>query len=369
MKSNRIKSICVILCLTFFALACSTSVNKKHLRVFEEFPEIIELQGKPIKTGEEKYNPLLMGLKDHLLVICDIENDPYFHVYALPEFEYLGNFGQQGKGPSEFQNPLFWGQFEKSERKKIWVFDGNSLTFSLIDVLDAIHNENYKAETNLVLPNEAVEAIIVLRMEENSLLGSGAFFHGEFFVYDTKTNQIQWIAQNTDYNNSFRQLLETTNEYYDLSTLKQGITKIKPDQSRFVKALVSAPVMDVYKPDGKLEFTIIQKDFELPASNEKEIDITKSWYENIFLTDSYIYALNRNCALEQYSLEECNDAEIHVFNWSGEPVALFRLNEGIGLAAPFVIDEVNKKIYTVNPRDENHLFSAFDFSHNAFLVN
>lgn len=352
--------------LVFFAFSCSPGRDLEQLRFFEGFPEVIELQGTPVITGDEKYNPLLIGLKDKLLVICDVDNAPHFHVYQMPEFTYLGNFGQQGRGPSEFQNPLFWGQFEKSERVKMWIYDVNSLSLSLVDVLAALHDASYKAETSFVLPNEAYEAFIVLKMAGKNFIGSGAFFQGEFLKFDSEKKHIQWIAQNTHYNKGFRQLIETNTDFSNLLTLKQGITKIKPDQSRFAKALVYAPIIDVYKPDGNLEFTIIRKEFELPVLDDREIENTRAWYENIFLTDSFIYALNRNCTVGQYSFDECNDVEIHVFNWNGEPVALLRLNEGIGLAAPFVVDETNKKIYTVHPHDENHLFSVFDFSQHAF---
>jgi len=369
MKSNRIKSICVIFVIVFSAFACTRGLEQEHLRVFENFPEVIDLHGTPVMTGDEKYNPLLMGLKDNLLVVCDVENGPHFHVYALPEFEYLGNFGQQGRGPSEFQSPFFWGQFEKGERVKIWVYDPNNVTLSLIDVLDALNDERFKTDTCFVLPNEAYEAINVMKIGGNNLTGNGAFFNGEFFKYDTETDKIQWIAKNTNYNKGFRQLLETSNDFGQL-TLKQGFAKIKPDQSRYAKALVYAPIIDVYKPDGVLEFSIILNDFEIPNFNEEEFSLkTRGWYGNIFLTDSFIYAINRNCTLEQYSLNECDDAEIHVFNWKGEPVVLFRLNEGIAPSAAFVVDEENKKIYTVNPRDEKHLFSVFDFSQHSFIAN
>jgi hypothetical protein len=47
----------------------------------------------------------------------------------------------------------------------------------------------------------------------------------------------------------------------------------------------------------------------------------------------------------------CNSVEIYCFDWSGNPIKNFQLNESIGMLSPFAVDEENKNIYIVSPKD------------------
>jgi hypothetical protein len=342
-----------------FLFSCSFKRDDLHLKETEKFPQSVNLTGTSVKTEYDDYNPLLMGLQDSLLIIGDIENSPYFHVYKIPAFTYLGNFGKEGRGPFEFQNPVFWGQFAHTDRPKIWIYQMSNFKLSLVDVFDALQNKEYEADLTFTMPFEANEANNIMVMNDDAFIASGPNYLGEFLIYKLHEKPDEWIAYRKVYGKELQDLMEKNEKYIDV--LKQGVTKMKPDQTRFVKVHMYAPIIDVYIADGTHEFTILLKNFKLPLFRNGVFDPeTSGWYENVFLTDQRIYALNRNCNLKQYNEYSCNDAEIHVFNWSGDPLVIYKLNEGIAPAAPFAVDEKNNKVYTVNPGIDDGVFRIFD---------
>lgn len=359
MKSKHNPILSCLLLLSCFFFACSPRYDNDNLRVFRTFQVVKNLHGKQVQTEILNYNPLLMGLKDSVLVVCDVENSPYFHIYSLPGFEYLGNFGQEGKGPSEFQNPLFWGQFQNTEALKMWVYEMNTFSLSLLDIEKSLTSELFDADSVYSVPAELHDANNVMITPENVLIGSGPFQQGEFFIYNPLQEHTQWIAHRTDYGSQEHSLFKGNLD--DIDVLKQGVAKIKPDGSHFVKALVYLPVIDVYRSDGEHRFSLVLNDYHLPVFNNGSFENqTNVWYENVFLSDNYIYALNRNCNMQHYFGGKCNDAEIHVFNWEGEAVSKYSLNEGIAPAAPFAVDESNNRVYTVNLVDYEPEYRVFD---------
>lgn len=359
---NRKIHLCVMLFFTTFAVSCTTGLRNNNLQIVEDFPVTFNLHRTTIFTENSNYNPLMMGLKDSILVVVDIENSPYFHVYKVPEFHYIGNFGTQGRGPFEFENPVFWGQFHSGESIQIWVYEMNGLKLSLIDVFGALQNSDYLAEKEYVAPPEFYESNNIMIMSDDLKVGSGAMEQGEFIISNGNEEKIGWVGFNVQYDNHLSNFLKVNSD--DLDVLKQGVTKIKPDRSRFVKVHVYLPVIDVYHPDATLDFSIqLKESTDLPAFNNGVFDPqTKGWYENVFLTERYIYALNRNCELQNYHINECHHAEIHVFDWVGNAVAIYKLNEGIAQGAPFVVDEKNQKIYTINFKNSDDFFVAFDIN-------
>ena len=359
----RVVSYCVLLCL----FSCSSNHSPKNIRLVKGFPVSSNLIGSKASVENSNFNPLLLGLKDSLLVVCDIENSPHFHVFTLPGLEYSGAFGRMGRGPFEFENPLFWGQFSNTERIKIWVYEMNRLTLSLIDVYNALQDDQYTAEKVISLPPQVDDASNFLVLNDSTLIGSGLFAQNEFVIYCREQEQLNWIPININYAEGLKTFLERNTSYSEF--LKQGVFKIKPDNTRFVKSHVYFPVIDVYNASGVLEFTIqLSGKSVVPLFDEGTFDPqTKAWYENIFLTDHFIYALNRNCNIQQYANNECNNSEIHVFDWMGAPIVKYNLNEMIAPGSPFVVDEKNQKIYIVSFVDPDEFFHVFDISLTPFL--
>lgn len=350
--------------ILFGLYSCIDRGNRESMVIIKQFPETVSLVGKTVNEIRSNFNPFQMGLHEDLLVFCDWENSLHFHLYQVPDFQYIGSFGQQGRGPGEFMDPVFWGQFENRDSEMMWVYQIYSNLFTLVDINESLLNQASQPEVIISVPSEAQEAVNIISLNDSVVLGSGYATDGEFFYFNHKSKTMQWQPFRTTYTRNITSFFQANHEY--ISTLKQGITKIKPDKTRFVKAMVYMPLIDVYKANGEHDFSILLRDFSMPDFNQGRFDPSGSgWYENIFLTDKHIYAINRNCRIQQYIDGECIDTEIHVFDWQGQPVIKYKLNEGIAPASPFVVDEEHQKIYIVNFKDSDDFFRVFDKGKNT----
>jgi hypothetical protein len=133
---------------------------------------------------------------------------------------------------------------------------------------------------------------------------------------------------------------------------KRGIIKAKPDKSRFVKVYNFVPIIRVFDDNSNVLFTIKKTNVEKPKIVSENFSLeNRAYFSNVYTTDNYIYVLNQNCKIEDVIYNNCNSVEIYCFDWSGNPIKNFQLNESIGMLSPFAVDEENKNIYIVSPKD------------------
>ncbi|MDI3527567.1 MAG: hypothetical protein PWR03_1750, partial [Tenuifilum sp.] len=75
------------------------------------------------------------------------------------------------------------------------------------------------------------------------------------------------------------------------------------------------------------------------------------YYTDLFLSSKYIYALNS--AITQTDLSKENDtrySEVQVFTYTGDPIALYKLDHFIG---SFTVDEENGIIWGISMPKED----------------
>ncbi len=355
----KINILIAILSLLLISGGCSEIHQRDSLHIIVDFPETRSLQGSPIPEIRKDFYSMQMGIADSMLIFCDWESSPHFHVYQLPSFTYGGSFGIGGKGPNELLDPLFWSQVEKGNAKGVWVYQMNKRNICLIDVEAALNDSGYQIIKEIGLPVETDMCVNVLALHDDIFVGSGISDRGEFFIYDAAKDDLQWKEFCVDYGTKVNSFINKNPEM--ISHIKQGIMKMKPDQSLFVKSFVYLPIIDIYDAKSNLMRTIMLGDYAVPEIRNNEFE-SSSWayYENIFLTDQYIYALYRNCNLGEYREGLGYNTEVHVYNWEAHPVIRYKLNEGIAPAAPFVVDEKNERIYTLNPMVEEEFYKYFE---------
>jgi len=342
--------------------SCSdTNCNIPEKR-FNEFPKVISLTGRNIPEIKNDFFALQMGLKDSLLIFCDYENSPHFHIYELPGFKSIGSFGSQGKGPNDIDYPVFWGQIEKTENSYlIWFFQSNLMKQTCIDINKYLNSDKSIPEKTFEMPPEMDASINVLKLNDSVLIGTGPDAKGEFFIYNSNSDYFEWQSFNLcGIDDIFLEKLKSNNL---LSEYKMGKIKIKPDESKFVKSYIYLPVISVYNNNAELLFSIKNEQFDLPEiENNIFSQESNIYYTNIFLTDSFIYALNQNCSLMY--MGKSKDVEIDVFDWNGNAVCRYKLNEGIVASGAFAVDEPNNMIYTINPKNDNSYYSKFQINTN-----
>ena len=349
----------ISLCLPI--ASCSNSgFQRDNIISYSNFPKTVELIGKTIPNISDSLYPQSINLYDNKIILCDYQSDPHFFIYEAPVFQYLGSFGKQGKGPTDIHDPVVWNQIENN---KIGVYQINLMKFAFYDLDESLENKSKtKAINPTYMPPEINDAVNIVSLKNEIYVGSGINASGEFFIYDKKNKDLKWKPFLDDFDIQFTQKLI---DYEITSDYKRGMIKVKPDKSHFVKSHMYLPIIDVYDDKSNLKFTISLDKLTEPILDSHIKGISgdaKAYYTNCFLTDNYIYALNRNCSWSEYNSDQCNDVEIHVFDWNGKAIVNYHLNEGIGPLSPFVVDEVNNKIYTIYPKSEESYFSSFNLN-------
>jgi len=346
-------------------LGCHSRVEK-IVKQYNSFPVVKSLHSSKISGIRNDFYTHMMGIKDSILVFCINENSPHFQIYKLPEFKFIGSFGIEGYGPTDISTPVFWGQFSSDKEScKMWFFQLELMRLTQIDLFDYLEDDESIPVKEIELPPEIDMSVNVISVNDSILVGTGYQAKGAFFIYNTSEESLRWKQFPLRYDEDIiNDLFSETNLIDDYNL---GIIKIKPDGTRFVKANIYRPTIDVYNAELEMVLTIENKAFEYPVLDKKRLSFvpeTNIYYSNIFLSDTYIYALYYNCTQQAMNTNTCNSVEVHVFNWEGNPICNYLLNEGIHPSGSFVVDEMNNKIYTIFPKNSEHYYSQFDLNEN-----
>ncbi len=351
-------SLCFILAFTLFS--CKQAGTRQLVKVVDDFPENYSLNSLPTNISTNYY-PMMLTVVDTLLLICDTENEPFFHIYNLKYFEHISSFGEWGHGPSDFADPVFWHQFViKDSTFYIWIFELNNLTLKKISLSEAIDN-NIPGSipfSRILLPAETFTTSCVLVINDSMVVGTGHEARGEFFVFDIRSEQLSWKPFIKDLPESiWKQLVSEglLNEY------KLGTMSAKADGSKFIRTYIYNPIVDVYDSSFERIFSIKTGNPQIPSINRqnKQFDKhTRIFYIGSFATNEYIYLLNANCTLNDYLKGDCSSFILEKFDWKGNPIAKFSLNERVFATGSFAIDVSRNRLLTINP----------DFEHEAIRV-
>jgi len=351
------RSFILFLCLASL-LSCEN--DKENIKYYKKFKNNFSLKGETIANISDSIYPQSIDIYKDKLIFADYSSNPHFYAYQLPDFKFLAKFGDPGDGPTDFESPVIWNQIENG---KIGIYQMNKMLFDFYDIEDLLKGEINKNQLNPVyMPPEVNDAVNVINLKDNIYIGSGSYSKGEFFVYNSITKNLYWKDYIEIFDDAY---LNKINEYDLLPELKLGIIKIKPDKSMFVKTNIYNPLVYVFDNNMDLKFTIANQNLKPPVLDDGKKSFsseTKMYYTNCYLTDKFIYTVYRNCSLEEYNNYECNNVEIHAFDWEGKPISKYYLNEGIAPMSSFVIDEQRLKIYTINPKTEDSYYSIFDMN-------
>jgi hypothetical protein len=343
--------------------SCSDDNKRSNIVYNYDFPIEKSLKGESLKEINNDFFPLFMEIKDSLMVFCDYETSPYLHVYSLPHLKHLGSFGNSGSGPNDILDPVIWGQiYNVDDSYKMWIYQMNIMKFIYIDLLESLNSNKVIPEKTVYLPPEVGANVNVISLKNDNIIGTGIEAQGEYFIFNPKDTTFNWKPFIYDFDDKYKTELINSDL---LSLLKLGTIKAKPNDTLFVKSFMFYPIIDIYDINSNLILSIVNDNYEMPKINLKSSQFGENstmYYANIFLTDEYIYALNLNCTLSEYSNNNYDDVLIDVFNWKGKSVCSYKLNEGIIQTGAFSVDEKNNKIYITNPKSEFDYYTVFDIN-------
>jgi hypothetical protein len=313
---------------------------------------------KPISKSEicidSTFNPHFIYVNADTLISCNIENEIHFQLHKLNNYKLLREFGIQGNGPTDLNDPLFWDQvFNTAKGTEILVYQMNSMKLSRINISRPSQGKNVELIQNIELPAAVGSNINIIKLG-NNVFGIGIEALGNFFIFNIDDNTLKWKKFSIEFDEN---LYPQQQQNYIESMLNYGTIKAKPDNSGFVKSYLFEPLLEIYDKKGNLLKKIICSKINNPVydNNTEQFEpSTKVYYANVYAGNKYIYALNLNSTLEEFGNNKTKHCFIDVYDFSGKAIKRLSIDEGVNQSATFTVDEKNKRIYTLS---QNHEFN------------
>lgn len=323
--------------LLFLSLIISFSCNRQDARnilIINSFPKEQNIIGE---SHEIFISPQFMGICDTLLFIINNKKENIVNVFNSTNLSFIGSFGNRGKGPNEYMSAQFYGQYTIDNKGiNVWIMDGNSRKLHLINVEESLktNNSTQPIKEKFLTRNTGFERS-VFYINDSLIIGSSQSSNGHLYLYNPILDEIKWTK--------FYPELETENEE-TFGLLWLDMNSLKPDGSKIACAFYSFNRIDIYSTDGKFEFSVTYNPDNLPEIIPKEelvdSDQNKVFYLDVYSTNNYIYALYCNSTSDNLYNSDFK-SEIHVFNWNGDPVSIYRSDIAFDR---IVVDEKNKII-------------------------
>lgn len=355
---NAFYSIC-ILCL-FSCTRNSTIISDK---VIDKFPLVSTLQETTLKVPPILLSPSNMCIVDSFLVVTQRRKDTIFTIFSLPNCEYLLSFGTRGRGPNEFnlsfENVTLGTVPGKSSSFAVGNNMNNIQYYKINDILQNNFTP-YKIEE---LPNELNGFRAIIYLADSVIYGAPYQGNMHLFKYKSEDKKLE---QFREYPENFPLLYpEVKREVFGC------FMAVKPDNSKFILAYnfmgkieifdlkKDKPILISYKGFPSLEEnTGLNSTSQFMASNPDRI----IFCEGIVATNKYIYARVLNDKYSKvYTSKGPNRAfvpEIHVFDWSGNPILKIRLEN---YYSQYNIDMDDHYLYTLDDNVEN-IIKRFDLT-------
>ena len=350
--------------------SCSTD-KKETLLEDQPLVKIIEVTKFPVTIDLRSNldsvhisNPLykirkMISTKDHLVFMNSEE--PLFSVYDALTAKYVGNFGFAGKGPLDLEFDGINASSFKSYRDNFLITDMSRIRVLSIDQKKGsqlLTDNDVKVLKNAKKAADAGFFNNAFLANDNMIFTTDMFTKKHFVYIDLETGE---QGDTIDFPDFHPEIPYTA--YHHLYTSR---TSPSLDKGRFVLAYGRFPVLRVYdlkkgsytqinvKPENKQK-TDIQADAQ--GKSIQGIGLF-TYYENIVVSEKFIYAKYQEGSFErkvngEYESLNHTGAEIHVFDWNGNPVKKLLLPDWVN---PYTITQNDEFIYFFHPENENYLY-------------
>ena len=323
-----------IIIILFFCISCKKDKTIK----FPVFKKETSLKGEVLFEEDTNFYDIgnILFSKGYM-ILERIRSSPKFLVYDKINNKFIKGYGAIGKGPNEFLSPE--QQVITSNGNLLaWITDFYKNELVLLDInTDGASEENTQILKRVKFP-ENISYLKQSFVTKDSLLVGGlsdVSLYGRFVSYDLVSKEVRFFGELPDVRRN-SQLKET---------LYGFVSAIRPDQSRYAVAMHYFNRIEIYDSQGKMLSTIGESLDRAGKISNKDIEKQNltDYYTDIIATNQYIFALKLG-ALEKSFAEE-KEVYVEVFDWEGNPVYQFILQE---YAQGIAYDGDNKELYSIN---------------------
>ncbi len=316
--------------------ACESDDNK--VTIISSFPKNTLPDIAVIKTAPVLFAPEEMFIIDNQIWVFQSQKDTLFDVFELPDCNYLFSTGQKGRGPNDFIFPI--GNTIQLTNEGFSILDMNIVKFIKPQPDGSLNiTHSVKAFNNI-----SVNGFILLNDSLNCAFtgcGDGSKSNYEYQIKNVHTNEVIEFSDYPNLTDKEYEGDERCQIYYKNLTANFKKGKFAAFYSFF-------KYFRIFTTEGFLEKQIYVKIPPYKSNNVEDWTKRMVYYGPPISTNQYIYA-------------PCMGNEIQVWDWSGNPIIRYSLNQTF---RTFTVCENTNKIYLISAKEENEnkIFS-FNLSH------
>ena len=311
-------------------------------------PEPTLLKGEVICASDSIGVPVKLEKVQSYLVLLDAHVKTPVHVIHAQTGKYLRKLGSYGKGPGEFTGPWSFDRRSPSS-SKFWIYDLPLRRMTLLDLEKAFRN----GPAN----RDYVEDIVVLQSEGtplsplwlgDTLIVSPGLFSGGRLAFFSPNGAL--IREAGAVPPGPREIPVTVRQHAYQSTMKANA-----DRNILVLANRFSDRLEFYKSNGEKLFDVRgDKMFDpvyevgvnvlgdpIMKTNEK----LRYGYIDVDTSGEFIYALYSGRKRSDFSGMASWGDTIHVFNWSGKLLYIYKLDRD---AISIAIDDEKRTLYAAS---------------------
>lgn len=327
MTKTPIPSILIFAISALMLVSCRFNTEPVE---FRKFPAEYNLKHKFIEL-EEHYIHARLHLYDSLIFLTNTPENPYqIHVYDN-EFQYIKFTGLVGAGPGEISNPFFAAVDDSSS--SLWFLDMGKQVFFRFCIDSILNRPVYFPGTYVPVPPNTFGITQYYVFDERT------FSYSDFNVSPLMISYIDMHGMVKD-----SILLNNLPENFHHSTqgtfLNTFLYQHHPSMNKIVLLHRFSDMMVIIDNKGTVLHTRQGPDMITQIPDGRNLNQI-STYDDLQVDEDFIFGLYRGTTVFDENLKINYPGSIHVFNWSGEPVA--RLNLGHPLTE-FILDTLNNRI-------------------------
>lgn len=304
--------------------------------VINGFPKTDTLKGKKLDLEILGLNVLYVA-DTFLIGFKGTGADHFFEIYSLPNLYPCGKYILAGRGPNELLTLQYEDQFQiKNGEITMWISDGAANKRVLFNLTKSIERQETIFDTIIHIPS------CNCCFNQNDTLMS-------LFKYD-ETN-----CKQVHYNFKQRRMMSEQTIFKPfpvpphLRPVFGGYIAAKPERDKYVMAMGDINQINILSNDLKQRFSV---SYGEPRDIWEVLNTPDSlrirYYSSLCCSSDYIYGLYINREARYWGTHG-GDVQIHVFDYSGNPVSCFVIPNDIIF---FTIDEKHKCIYGVKKTEE-----------------
>ena len=326
--------------IQLFTVLSACDFDNKNTHIITEFSKKKEIEITVIETAPVILAPEEMFIMNDQIWVFQSKKDTLFDVFALPNCNYLFSTGRKGQGPDEFIFPI--GKTIQTNDSGFTILDANFIKFVSCQSNGALHiTHSIKTFDHL-----AVNGFIRLNDSLVCAFTGCATGSSNDFEYQMKNLYSKKVIEFSSYPKL------TTKEYEGEQRCQIYYKHLtaNPNERKMAAFYSFFKYFRIYSYDGVLEKEGFVKipPYKYQSENVEGWTKRKIYYGKPVATEKYIYV-------------PCMGNEIQVWDWNGNPIIQFSLNQTF---CTFAVSENRKKIYLIsaNEDDYNKIFT-FDISH------